>query len=455
MERRLLYLPLAMMSAWAVSTAARAEWPMPPEPPARPVYREARVAHGWQPQQVASAPEPFTIEPDGLTLDELESIALANNPTLVQATMQIRAARGKRTQASLYPNPRIGYQSEELGIEDTAGQQGGFVAQEIITAGKLRLGQAVAGHEVRQAQWGYQVQEQRVLSDVRRIRYEVLAARRAVQLNEQLVQVGRQGVEATEALLAAMEVSRVDLLQARIESDSAALRLSDAGHRREATWRRLAAILGIPDMQPEALNGSLEEDIPSLDWEESLDRLLAESPELARAWAGVRRARCALAEQCAGRIPNIDVRAEVLRHNTADTTVAGVEIGFPLPLFNRNQGNIARAQAELIAAENELQRIELALQDRLAVAFRRYANARDQVQRYKARILPDAKASLELIQGGYRQGEFDYLKLLTAQRTYFRVNLACLESLLQYHLGRVTIEGLLLSGGLDQVASSR
>ncbi len=443
------------MSAWSVLPTARADWPTPPEPTARAVHREVRVAHGWRPQQVASVPEPVTVVLDGLTLDELESIALANNPTLVQAAMQIRAARGKRTQASLYPNPRIGYQSEELGIEDTAGQQGGFVAQEIVTAGKLRLARAVAGHEIRQAEWGYQTQEQRVLSDVRQIRYEVLAARRAVQLNEQLVEVGRQGVEATEALLAAMEVSRVDLLQARIEHDSAALRLSDAGHRCEAAWRRMAAILGTPDMQPEALSGSLEEDVPPLDWQESLDRLLAESPELARAWAGVRRARCALAEQCAGRIPNFDVRAEVLRHNPADTTVAGVEIGLPLPLFNRNQGNIARAQAELIAAENELQRIELALQDRLAVAFRRYANARDQVDRYRARILPDAKASLELIQEGYRQGEFDYLKLLTAQRTYFRVNLACLDSLLQFDLGRVSIEGLLLSGGLDQVASSR
>ena len=60
------------------------------------------------------------------------------------------------------------------------------------------------------------------------------------------------------------------------------------------------------------------------------------------------------------------------------------------------------------------------------------------------------ETSLDLVASGYRQGQFDYLTLLTAQRTYFRVNLAYLESLRQFHTSRVAIEGLLLSGGLQK-----
>lgn len=59
----------------------------------------------------------------------------------------------------------------------------------------------------------------------------------------------------------------------------------------------------------------------------------------------------------------------------------------------------------------------------LAAAFEPYADARRQVETYLARILPDAKQSLALVNAGYRAGEFDYLQVLTAQRTCFSVNL--------------------------------
>ncbi len=76
------------------------------------------------------------------------------------------------------------------------------------------------------------------------------------------------------------------------------------------------------------------------------------------------------------------------------------------------------------------------------------ANARQQIEQYKTEILPDATSSLDLTRQGYQQGEFGYLELLTAQRTYFRVNLAYLESLRELWTSAVQIEGLLLTGGL-------
>ena len=71
------------------------------------------------------------------------------------------------------------------------------------------------------------------------------------------------------------------------------------------------------------------------------------------------------------------------------------------------------------------------------------------MRRYVNDILPDAKQSLEIVRIGYEQGEFGYLELLTAQRTYFRVNLAYVESLREYWINRVRIEGMLMTGGLQ------
>jgi len=388
------------------------------------------------------------LEPAGMTLAELEEIALANNPTLVQAAMRVRAAEGKCLQAGLYPNPVVGYQAEEMGIGGSAGQHGVFVGQELVTGGKLGLRTAVAGHAVAQAEHAWQAQYARVLNDVRSAWYEILVAQRIIELNQQLVVIDEQAVKAAEDLLTTGDVSRVDLLQARIEADSTKLELENARHRHLAAWRRLAAVLGTPEMEPAVLSGELTTDLAPLSWDGALQLLLSASPELLEAQAGVRRARCALARENVERIPNVDVRASVRYHDEAEDTVASLEVGVPLPLFNRNQGNICKARAELIAAQREVERIELTLRNRLAAAFERYASAENQARNYAAEILPNAKTSLDLVQSGYRQGEFDYLTLLMAQQTYFQVNLAYLESLLAYRSSRVAIEGFLLSGAL-------
>src|SRR3972149_1195873 len=168
------------------------------------------------------------------TLAELESIALANNPTLVQGAAHINAARGKFIQGGLYPNPEVGYGSDEIGNQGHAGQQGAFIGQKIITAGKLRQNQATASHEISQAQWAYQTQRQRVLNDVRAGYYELLVARRSVELHQQLLRIGQEGLKVAETLLEAKEVSRVDTLQAKIEAESIIIELQNAQNRSRA-----------------------------------------------------------------------------------------------------------------------------------------------------------------------------------------------------------------------------
>jgi cobalt-zinc-cadmium efflux system outer membrane protein len=96
-----------------------------------------------------------------------------------------------------------------------------------------------------------------------------------------------------------------------------------------------------------------------------------------------------------------------------------------------------------------VRRIELELQDRLAQALRRYANAYQQANRYKQEILPRAQQSLDLVTRGYASGQVDFLTLLTSQRTYIRVNLAYLSTLDDLWQAATLIEGQLLSGSLQ------
>ncbi len=412
------------------------------------------------PPTPAGQAEPVPIPPGetqaagGLTLAELEAMAERCNPTVVQAAARVQAARGQYQQVGLYPNPVVGYQGTEIGNEGRAGQQGGFIGQEIVTAGKLRLNRDVAAQEIRQAEYAWQAQRFRVLTDVRRGFYDVLAAQRTVELTQQLVRIGEEGVRAAEQMLKAKEAARTDLLQARIEADSAKLLLERARNRYTGSWRSLAAVVGDPALQPTPLAGSLQDGVVQLTWEDTLNRLLVTSPQLAGAQTGVARAQAALSRECAGRIPNVDVQAGVQYDNASQDTIAGVQVGLPIPIYNRNQGNIRRAQAELTAAQYEVGRVRLALQQRLATVFEQYATASQQVERYTSDILPNAQESLKLVSAGYRQGEFSYLVLLTAQRTYFQTNLAYLDAMRDLRISAAVIEGNLLTESLQSVESA-
>jgi outer membrane protein TolC len=286
--------------ALVIASAAQAQTAIPAGPSSPNALRVRPVANWIAPEPTAMGlPLPGLADqgpsgiPAGMTLAELEEIATACNPTLAQAAARIQALQGTQLQAGLYPNPVIGYVGEEMGAEGSAGQQGAFFGQTIVTAGKLGLNRAVVGHEIQQARRAWEVQLHRVLNDVRSRACEVLVAQRMIRLEEQLLRIGEVGVKTTEELLKAGEVGRVDVLLSRIEANSARLQLDNARNQYLAAWRRLTAVVGVPDMEPMPLVDELERDLPELSWEASFARLIAESPELAQARAGVQRAECA------------------------------------------------------------------------------------------------------------------------------------------------------------------
>ena len=271
-----------------------------------------------------------------LSFSDLENIARGNNPTLAQAARRIEALQGKYVQEGLYPNPVIGYLGEEIGDDGQGGQQGGYVGQEIVTAGKLRLNRAVVSHEIVMARQEWEMQCLKVRNDVRSRAYDVIAAQRMVEVDEKLVLIGQQGLSAAEQLFQAKEVSRVDVLQARIEANSAKLQLENARNNHLAAWQSLAAVLGVPDMQVSGLQDTLETNLPQQSWEDSLTRLMSASPELAQVRAQVERAKCFLARQRAERVANFDLEAGLQYDNATQDNIATVRMAAPLKIFNRN-----------------------------------------------------------------------------------------------------------------------
>jgi len=186
-------------------------------------------------------------QPDsGLSLLDFEGMAFANNPTLAAAAARMQMARGRLLQAGLYPNPVVGYHAVEIGLRDTAGQQGAFLTQRLMTGGKLRLDQEIAGRQVDEAGFRLAAQEQRVLSDVRVRFYHALVAQQRLELTEELAEIGAELATATEKLIEARQAAENDLLQAEIKADEALILFENAQNHQVETWRRLAAVSGVP-----------------------------------------------------------------------------------------------------------------------------------------------------------------------------------------------------------------
>ncbi len=382
--------------------------------------------------------------PPAWTLVALQEVAQQHNPALVQARLAVRSAEGQQLQAGLYLNPRVGWYAGDMGLEQTSGQQGAFVEQELITARKRQLAAATAGHGVTAARHRLDAEHWRVMNAVRNGFYNVLIAQRTVEIQTRLLQVARDAQDITARSRALQEVTEADVLQASIEAQQADVSLFQARNRYRAAWFQLVTVVGRPDLPHAPLTGDVRSDLPDIRWDDGLQQLLSLSPELAQSRARLEQARCNLAWQLALGRPNVTLYVGVKHDEAVRDVLTDAVMALPLQLFDRNQGNILSARADLAAALREVERVELDLRNRFVTAFEQYSNARYEVDVYRTSLLKKAQQSLDLIAIGYREGEFSYLSLLTAQRTYFSANLEYLASLQRLWTQAVSLDGFLL-----------
>jgi Cu/Ag efflux protein CusF len=216
----------------------------------------------------ASSNVPVRAKPPGLSLEALEQMALANNPTAAQVQANLRAASGLARQAGLYPNPIIGYFGDEIrGGISSGGKQGGFVSQTIVLGGKLGAARRVAELQANQIQTGAEIQRLRILNNVRTLFYQVLAAQRLVDVRQSLAKLAGDTIQTTLQLANVGQADRPDVLQAEVEQQQAVVGLRVAQQNLQASWRVLAAVVGKPEMPLTRLDGDLEA-VPELHYDE-------------------------------------------------------------------------------------------------------------------------------------------------------------------------------------------
>jgi cobalt-zinc-cadmium efflux system outer membrane protein len=381
-----------------------------------------------------------------LSLNDLIATSLARHPRLAQAGYAIQAAQGRALKAGLYPNPTIGVVLDEVG--DRLGPGGTntlpLVTQEIVTAKKLSLARAMANREKTQAELALTQRKYELVAEIRSTYFDVLAADRRVQILTDLVKLATQSYEQTETLLKAKRASELDLLQMRVELNRARAEQDAAEKERDAAWRRLAAVTGVPELLATRIDGSLDAPLPEYDIDVAQEYIIEAHPEVAAARVAVDRAELALRRARAGAIPNVTIGAGYVRQNQNQSNDWTPQVSMPFPLWNRNQGDKLAAQAEIGQAMQGVARVQLALSERLATAFGRYAPAKKRAERYRDSILPDSQKTYQLSLQAFQGGQFEYLRVLQAQRSLFEANLEYVRAAAEAWRGAAEISGLLL-----------
>jgi cobalt-zinc-cadmium efflux system outer membrane protein len=216
---------------------------------------------------------------------------------------------------------------------------------------------------------------------------------------------------------------------------------ADAG---KAARQKLARFWG-----EETLGASLASDsffaTHAPDTLETYERKLRETPDLARLerFRDARNAELRLAQ--AGAVPDLTISAGVRRFGgTSDTAlIAGVSL--PIPVFDQNQGEIARAGAEVTRAVHDRQQAELDRSRELVDAWTQWRTSWSEADRLKIQAMPEAERAFSLVLEGYRVGAFQYLDVLDTQRTLFETRTAYIAALSRMQVARAEVDRLTAS----------
>jgi len=405
-----------------------------------------------------AAQQPASSGRAGVTLAELEKLALENNPTMRAAQARIDAARGRARQAGAWPNPTVGVSIEEQPFRETDphGSTGIFAEQTILLGGKLRLGRAVFDRTVDRNQSELELQRQRVVSTVRRVFFQSITVDRRIAVQERLAALASEAVSITAQLFNVGAADRPDFLESEIEARRVQLDLNAAKNRSVALRQHLAAVVGSADVAGRSLSGSPEEALPEIVRTTALRTLLDDSPQIRAARAEVARTQALTALARRETFPDLFLRGGVANHrerSEADGRAIGwegaIEAGVSIPLFNRNAGGVAAARADELRAQAELQRLEWMLQARLAAEFASYLTALNDAEAYRAEILPRAEEAYRLYLTSYRQMAAAYPQVLIAQRNLFELSTRYLQSLEDGWQAALRIQGFLAGDGLQ------
>ena len=383
-------------------------------------------------------------EPIGIIkLEQALASALLENPALAAFSYDVRAAEARVLQAGLLPNPELELEVEEYdrgGEGFDSAETAVVLGQLLELGGKRRWRRRVAEAEGELAGWDYESMRLDVFTETAQRFMTVLAAQERLVLAGSAVELAEKTSRAVGERVKAGKEPPLQASKSNAELELARMEALGAQNALGVARKRLAAMWGAERVTFEGVAGSLDGvlgSIPSLD---ILRPRLSLNPDLARWDAELRLRRASLSSEKAARVPDVEASVGFLQYEEDGTDALAFGIGVPLPVFDRNQGNIRAAAHELSKAEVERSAAELALASELSETHAALVGAHQRVTTLRGKVVPAMEQAFGAAHEGYRQGKFGFLDMLDAQRGLFEAKGALVDALSDYHAALTGIQ---------------
>jgi cobalt-zinc-cadmium efflux system outer membrane protein len=365
---------------------------------------------------------------------------------LEAARLEIGVAEAERIGASLRPRPGLTISAENLRLSGETpssrlSEYGASVAQPLELGNRQARRMELAEKTVAVAEARLTEVIRRRLFDLKHTYYEAVLARAILAIEQEnsanfseLVRFNTARFE--EGYVAEGEVIKVRL--ERLKYDSAVANAILAFRQAKV---RLLEMIGETDFERAPrfdVRSRLETPTAILDLTKLREAALAYRPEIKVAEAEVARSESALKLERSTAKGEVTPYLGYKRVGIDNTVLAGVTV--PLPFGNRNQGGIARAEAEHHVAETNVRVARNRALAEVENAFHAYETAREQVQTYETGLLKQADESRDIALALYREGASELIALLDAQRTRSEVRTNYYRAVFNYYISIFQLE---------------
>lgn len=381
-----------------------------------------------------------------LSFDEAVSKTLSLSPRLRIADSEIDEKEGSQIQSSLYPNPVVGYSVENVfGNKNWQGWEAAEsryeIAQLLELGGKRKYRQQTATFQYYAAQAGYEAKELALLNRLLKQFTSVVAAQENLAVSFDQTKIAEEVYKTVSAKVEAGKVSLIQQNKAEIALSTSQINLERAKADFAKSKERLSVLWGNPCPDFDRVCFPFYEVNAPVPFQQCLSDL-RENPELLRSQMEFLAAHQNAKFERSLAIPDITVTfgCKTLQDTGNKGLILGASI--PIPIFNQNQGNAQKAQAEAVKSHNQTIELRLALENKLSVAHKELVRAYQEAELIRSRVLISAAQSFELAKEGYQEGKFEYLDMLDSQKTLFEVKERYIQALLNYHQSRADIEYL-------------
>ncbi|MEZ5404201.1 MAG: TolC family protein [Bryobacteraceae bacterium] len=356
--------------------------------------------------------------------------ALANNLDLAAEKLNIPVAETRAITAALRPNPVLtvaGQTLNLLGASYNPNTPLGPNQLNVHTDFPFERGHkreervALAREERSLAELGVRETMRQVIFVVQSAFVDVQEAKQRMRLAQENLRYLEGVVTVNEARFQSGDLAQVELERSRVAALQYRTAVQQAQLQLDQARTRLQLLLGRRATQPDFdIEGELRREDLTITQADIVKLALARRPDYLAAQRNQARSQADLRLQIANGVTDYTIGAEYTRQSAWGVSGGSVGVYFSVPLrvFNKNQGEIARAQKEITLAQARSGALELAIQSEAERAWRQYTVSRQLLENVETDMLARARRVRDATEYSYRRGEASLVEFLDAQRAF-------------------------------------